>query len=135
MTNIGDIITNECMLTYAIAAEWCMQHNAYLQEIETFERDINTPTGQKRTKKFHRYKIVKNEYNDADNKIIKKTIRNQYLKDTDKYFVEDYPLPDNQKILYKEYRQYLRDYTKTVNWWMQNPDTFEQWIEKKRKVR
>lgn len=31
------------------------------------------------------------------------------------------------KKMYKDYRQYLLNYTKTENWWLKNPLTLEEW--------
>lgn len=58
-------------------------------------------------------------------------VRNQYLNDTDKYFISDYPITDEDKENYRQYRVYLRDYTKNNDWWLNNPETFEKWLEGK----
>lgn len=39
----------------------------------------------------------------------KRTERDFLLKQTDKYMVIDFPITDEEKELYKSYRQYLRD--------------------------
>lgn len=54
-------------------------------------------------------------------------IRNQYLEETDKYMILDYPISDDERLSYKNYREYLRDYTLIENWWQQEPNTFEEW--------
>ena len=54
-------------------------------------------------------------------------VRNQYLKQTDEFMIVDYPITDDERELYKQYRTYLRDYTLTENWWESNPLTFEKW--------
>ena len=56
-----------------------------------------------------------------------RSVRNQYLKQTDKFMIVDYPITDDERELYKQYRTYLRDYTLTENWWESNPLTFEKW--------
>ena len=56
-----------------------------------------------------------------------RSVRNQYLEQTDKYMITDYPITDEERELYKQYRTYLRDYTLTENWWESNPLTFEKW--------
>ena len=56
-------------------------------------------------------------------------VRNDYLSDTDKYMIVDFPVSDDERDLYKIYRQYLRDYTKLPEWWESYPKTFEDWKE------
>ena len=56
-----------------------------------------------------------------------RAVRNQYLEQTDKFMITDYPITDEERELYKQYRTYLRDYTLTDNWWESNPLTFEKW--------
>ena len=57
-----------------------------------------------------------------------RAVRNQYLEQTDKYMITDYPITDNERELYKQYRTYLRDYTLTDNWWESEPQKFEEWV-------
>ena len=61
-----------------------------------------------------------------------RAIRNFYLFDTDKFLsVPDFPITEEEKGKYREYRQYLRDYPETRGrWYEQNPLTFEEWKEK-----
>lgn len=61
-----------------------------------------------------------------------RAVRNQYLEQTDKYMITDYPITDEERELYKQYRTYLRDYTLTENWWKADPKTFEEWNEANR---
>lgn len=57
-----------------------------------------------------------------------RSVRNQYLEQTDKYLsVTDYPITDEERELYRQYREYLRDYTLSENWWEHSPMTFEEW--------
>ena len=57
-----------------------------------------------------------------------RAVRNQYLEQTDKYLsVSDFPITDDERELYKQYRVYLRDYTLSENWWEHSPMTFEEW--------
>ena len=60
-----------------------------------------------------------------------RSVRNQYLEQTDKYMITDYPVSDDERELYKQYRTYLRDYTLTENWWKVNTLTFEEWNKPK----
>lgn len=56
-----------------------------------------------------------------------RAIRNNYLQGTDFTQLEDAPFTEEEKAEYREYRQYLRDYTETTDWWLQYPLTFEEW--------
>lgn len=57
-----------------------------------------------------------------------RSIRNQYLEQTDKYLsVSDFPIDDVTKEQYRLYRQYLRDYPETEGWYEHNPLTFQEW--------
>ena len=56
-----------------------------------------------------------------------RAVRNQYLEQTDKYMITDYPITDEERGLYRQYRVYLRDYTLSENWWESNPLKFEEW--------
>ena len=60
-----------------------------------------------------------------------RSVRNQYLEQTDKFMIADYPISDEERELYKQYRTYLRDYTLTENWWESNPQKFEEWNKPK----
>ena len=57
-----------------------------------------------------------------------RAIRNQYLEQTDKFMITDYPITDEERELYKKYREYLRDYTLPENWWESEPQKFEEWV-------
>ena len=56
-----------------------------------------------------------------------RSVRNQYLEQTDKFMIADYPITDDERELYRQYRTYLRDYTLSENWWEHSPMTFEEW--------
>jgi hypothetical protein len=56
-----------------------------------------------------------------------RSVRNEYLKDTDFTQLNDAPFTSEEKLQYAQYRQYLRDYTEGENWWLNNPKTFEEW--------
>ena len=55
-------------------------------------------------------------------------VRNRYLQETDKYMIADYPLTEEERQKVKAYREYLRDYTLTENWWQNKPQGFNEWI-------
>ncbi len=54
-------------------------------------------------------------------------VRNGYLQETDKYMIADYPLTEEERQKVKAYREYLRDYTLTENWWQNKPQGFADW--------
>ena len=60
-----------------------------------------------------------------------RAVRNAYLEATDKYMIIDFPIIEEARAEYKEYRQYLRDYTSQENWWETEPKTFEEWLATK----
>ena len=60
-----------------------------------------------------------------------RAVRNQYLEQTDKYMIADYPITDDERELYKQYRTYLRDFTVEENWWNAPILTFDEWNEAK----
>ena len=60
-----------------------------------------------------------------------RSVRNQYLKQTDEFMIVDYPITDEERELYKQYRTYLRDYTLTENWQESNPLKFYEWNKPK----
>ena len=58
-----------------------------------------------------------------------RSVRNQYLGQTDKVMLVDYPITDEERELYRQYRVYLRDYTLSENWWEHSPKDFSTWKE------
>ena len=56
-----------------------------------------------------------------------RAVRNQYLEHTDKYMIVDYPITDDERELYKQYREYLRTYPECQYWYKANPKTYEEW--------
>ena len=57
-----------------------------------------------------------------------RAVRNQYLEQTDKYMITDYPITDDERELYKQYREYLRTYPECRDWYKANPKTYEEFI-------
>ena len=60
-------------------------------------------------------------------KVDVRSVRNQYLAQTDKYMITDYPITDDERELYKQYREYLRTYPECRDWYKDNPKTYEEW--------
>ena len=56
-----------------------------------------------------------------------RSVRNQYLEQTDKYMIADYPITDDERELYKKYRVYLRTYPECQDWYKANPKTYDEW--------
>ena len=56
-----------------------------------------------------------------------RAVRNPYLEQTDKYMITDYPVTDDERELYKQYREYLRTYPECQEWYKANPKTYEEW--------
>lgn len=56
-----------------------------------------------------------------------RAVRNQYLEQTDKFLIADYPISDEERELYKQYREYLRTYPECQDWYKSNPKKFEEW--------
>ena len=56
-----------------------------------------------------------------------RAVRNQYLEQTDKYMITDYPISDDERELYIQYRTYLRTYPECQDWYKANPKTFDEW--------
>ena len=57
-----------------------------------------------------------------------RSVRNQYLEQTDKYMIADYPITSTQKTKYKQYRAYLRDYPdSSEDWFEHEPMSFDEW--------
>ena len=53
--------------------------------------------------------------------------RNSLLQDTDKYMLEDFPIDSDLKQAYREYREYLRYFTSSENWYNKEILKFEEW--------
>ena len=58
-----------------------------------------------------------------------RAVRNQYLEQTDKYMITDYPITDDERELYKQYREYLRTYPECQDWYKANPKTYDEWYD------
>ena len=56
-----------------------------------------------------------------------RAVRNQYLEQTDKFMITDYPIADDERELYRQYRVYLRTYPECRDWYKANPKTYEEW--------
>ena len=104
MFKLGDYLEDD--ETYAKAAEWCNQGQQYTIENRTIVEIVVTDE-----QKISNLRLL----------------RNTYLELTDKYMLSDYPIEDEERENYRQYRQYLRDLPEKENF----PDiavkTFNEW--------
>ena len=57
-----------------------------------------------------------------------RAVRNQYLEQTDKFMITDYPITEEERELYRQYRVYLRDYPdSSEDWFKHEPMSFDEW--------
>lgn len=59
--------------------------------------------------------------------LIKRLERNQRLNGYDWSQLPDSPLTEEQKQVYREYRQFLRDWTEQEEWWNKQIPSFDEW--------
>ena len=99
---------------YADLAVYCNNNGLIIEDKGDYLEAVNPP-----------------EPSDEEKKARVRQVRNQYLKQTDEFMIVDYPITDEERELYKQYREYLRDYTLTENWWKVVPLKFEEWNKPK----
>lgn len=75
--------------------------------------------------------LLKTEIPNTEIQIRVREIRDNALEQTDKYMIVDFPISDEDRETMKQYRQYLRDYTKQKDWWESLPMTFDEYIADK----
>lgn len=68
------------------------------------------------------------EPTEDEKKALVRGVRNSYLQGTDFTQLDDAPFTEDEKEQYRQYRQYLRDYTEGPDWWESYPKTFNEWI-------
>ena len=95
---------------YADLAVYCNKKGLIIEDKGDYLEAVNPP-----------------EPSDEEKKARVRQVRNQYLEQTDKYMIVDYPITDDERELYRQYRTYLRDYTLSENWWESNPLKFYEW--------
>ena len=99
---------------YADLAVYCNKNGLIIEDKGDYLESVNPP-----------------EPSIEDKQAQVRAVRNQYLEQTDKYMIADYPITDEEREQYKAYRVYLRDYTLEDEWWLANPKTFEEWTNVK----
>ena len=119
--NYGDIIEyidGTYDENFKQAETWSKEHNT------TFEERLDLRDLPKR------YFQIGEEYVPTEDELKARVrlVRNSYLSSWDFTQLDDAPFTEDEKSKYREYRQYLRDYTNEDNWWLQNPDDLATWL-------
>lgn len=98
---------------YADLAVYCNKNGKVIEDKGDYLEAVNPP-----------------EPTDEEKQVRVRQVRNQYLQDTDKYIaLSDFPITDEERELYKQYREYLRTYPECQDWYKANPKTYEEWKE------
>ena len=95
---------------YADLAVYCNKNGLIIEDKGDYLEAVNPP-----------------EPSDEEKKVQVRAVRNQYLEQTDKYMIVDYPITDDERELYRQYRVYLRTYPECRDWYKANPKTYEEW--------
>lgn len=95
---------------YAQLAIYCNAHNRSIVDRGEFLEDDDLP-----------------EKTTEEKQAEVREIRNDYLLATDKFMISDYPIDEEKRDQYRQYRQYLRDYTLLENWYNAAPKKFDEW--------
>lgn len=95
---------------YADLAVYCNQNGLIIEDKGEYLESVNPPAPTMEEKQM-----------------AVREVRNGYLQATDIYMIADFPISEEERNQYKAYRQYLRDYTTSEDWWAENPLSFEDW--------
>ena len=96
---------------YADLAVYCNKNGLIIEDKGDYLESVNPP-----------------EQSTEDKQAQVRAVRNQYLAQTDKFMIVDYPISDDERELYKQYRVYLRTYPECQDWYKANPKTYEEFI-------
>ena len=110
MFQFGDIITEE---NYVDAANWCNMHSESGLTIMEVNGQNLISYGEEPTLE--------------EMALMKRRERDYYLSQTDKYLMSDFPITDEKREKYKEYRKYLRDLPASDLFPNIDVLTFDQW--------
>ncbi len=107
------------------ARKWALNHYT------TFEELVDRRDLPKRYFQIGKEPVqpVPPEPTEDDLKIAIRTERNTILKETDFTQLADAPFTEEEKASYREYRQYLRDFTEQDDWWHKTVKSYEEWSE------
>lgn len=96
---------------YADLAVYCNKNGLVIEDKGDYLEAVNPP-----------------EPTDEEKQARVRQVRNQYLQGTDKYIaLSDFPITNEERELYKQYREYLRTYPECQDWYKSNPKTYEEW--------
>lgn len=133
-------------LNFEAAQKWAQEHGTtFVEDVakrEPYEQEheetyMNPTTGADevrlvKTPTLKRFFVIGDEPKpyvptEDELKVQVRAVRNQYLEQTDKFLIADYPITDEERELYKQYRVYLRTYPECQDWYKANPKTYEEW--------
>ena len=97
----------------------CLVHDSVEEDTEHTAADYVQVNGE--------YVLISSDEAIEQKKEDVRAIRNQYLEQTDKYMIADYPITDDERELYRQYRTYLRTYPECRDWYKANPKTYDEW--------
>lgn len=112
-------------LNFEAAQKWAREHGT------SFEEDVEAR--KMLGDKLMRFFVIGDEPKpyvptEDELKAQVRAVRNQYLEQTDKYMIVDYPITDDERELYKQYREYLRDYPdSSEDWFKHEPMSLADW--------
>ena len=111
-------------LNFEAAQKWAKEHGTSLEEDVAARKMFGD--------KLLRFFVIGNEPKpyvptEDELKAQVRNVRNWYLQQTDKVMLVDYPITDDERELYKQYRTYLRTYPECQDWYKANPKTYEEW--------
>ena len=133
-------------LNFEAARRWAQSNSTTFEEdiskrepyeLEHEESYLNSETGTTETKmvktpSIKRFFVIGDEPKpyvptEDELKAQVRAVRNRYLEQTDKVMLVDYPITDDERELYRQYREYLRTYPEYQDWYKANPKTFDEW--------
>jgi hypothetical protein len=99
---------------YSEVAAWCNENGQYtIEDDRTYYKVVALPEPTPPSEDELKAQV--------------RAVRDSYLQTTDYTQLPDAPFTSEQKAQYAEYREYLRNYTETEEWWLENPKTFDEW--------
>lgn len=113
------------------ARKWARNHNTTFEELID-RRDLPKryfQIGPKPVQSTPSVPPPESKPTEDEKKVNMRAIRDMMLQMTDYTQLIDAPFTEEEKASYREYRQYLRDYTEQPNWWEQDPKTYDEWKE------
>ena len=114
-------------LNFESAQKWAREHGTSFEEDVTARKMFGD--------KLMRFFVIGDEPKpyvptEDELKAQVRAVRNQYLEQTDKVMLVDYPITDDERELYRQYREYLRTYPECQDWYKANPKTYDEWYSR-----